>query len=163
MAFMAYLKLSGERQGEINGPVTLFGRENSIEVGGWQHEVNVPRSPGSGMATGRRQHGPLVIVKGLDKTSPQLMSALIASERFASWRLECWQSSIEEDGTQQAYYRIELNDAFITGIATEQSGDSQPEDGAAEVRERVTFAYTRITWTWLDGGITAEDDLARLV
>jgi type VI protein secretion system component Hcp len=30
--------------------------------------------------------------------------------------------------------------------------------GAVETREHVSFTYQKIIWTYVDGGITAEDD-----
>lgn len=159
MALSSYLKLTGKNQGEIKGPVTLFGREKSIEIFSWDYELIQPRDPGSGTPTGRRQHKAIVITKTIDKTTPLLLRALINDELIASWRLECWRPA--SDGSQQPYYRIDLKNAVIAGIAAEQLNNQRPENAALPIQEQVSFIYQKITWTWLEGDVSAEDDLAR--
>ena len=158
MALNAYLRLASKAQGKIEGPVTQAGRENTIEVFGWNHEVIAPRDAASGMATGKRQHKALTITKAVDKTTPQLMKALITAESITSFSLECWR--VASDGAQEPYYRIELENAGITGIAAEQLDSQEPENTDQPIREHVSFVYQKIIWTWLEGGITAEDSLA---
>jgi len=82
MALNAYLTLKGQKQGNINGSVTQKGRENSILVHAFSQEVVSPRDPASGLATGKRQHKPLLIVKEIDKSSPLLWNALINNEIY---------------------------------------------------------------------------------
>jgi type VI secretion system secreted protein Hcp len=52
MALNAYLRLKGQKQGEIKGSVTQKGREGKILVIGAEHEVLSPRDASSGLATG---------------------------------------------------------------------------------------------------------------
>ena len=33
-----------------------------------------------------------------------------------------------------------------------------PENAKMPIMEEVSFAYQKIQWTWVDGGITASDD-----
>ena len=73
MALNSYLSLSGDTQGDIKGSVTQTGREDTIEIYGWNHEVISPRDAASGLPTGKRQHKPLVITKAIGavtETSP---------------------------------------------------------------------------------------------
>ncbi len=42
-ALNSYLTITGETQGEIRGGATQAGREDTIEVIGWSHEVVSPR------------------------------------------------------------------------------------------------------------------------
>lgn len=158
MALNAYLTLTGRIQGEIRGPVTQFGRVDSIEIFGWSHEVVAPRDVASGMATGKHQHKAILVTKAIDMTTPLLMRALISSEPITSWRLECWRFGL--DGTQEPYYQIELVNAIITGIVTEQFNNQQPQYAERPVQEHVSFVYQNITWTWLDGGVSTEDSLS---
>ena len=53
MALNAYLKMKGQKQGEIKGSVTQKGRENKIMVIAVNHEITSPRDPASGLPTGR--------------------------------------------------------------------------------------------------------------
>ncbi|MGB5485766.1 MAG: type VI secretion system tube protein TssD, partial [Lysobacterales bacterium] len=72
MALNAYLNLTGETQGKINGSVTRAGREDSIKVIAVNHEVASPRDAASGLPTGKRQHKPFTITKEVDESSPLL-------------------------------------------------------------------------------------------
>jgi type VI secretion system secreted protein Hcp len=88
MALNAYLKLKGQTQGDIKGSVTQKGREDSIMVIAYSHEVVSPRDAASGLPTGKRQHKPLVITKELDKSTPLLYQCLVTNENIPTWKLE---------------------------------------------------------------------------
>ena len=156
MALNAYLRLTGETQGEIRGSVTQRGREDSIMVIGFSHEVISPRDAASGLPTGKRQHRPLVITKEVDKSSPLLMNALVNNETITEFRLDFWQPSTT--GQEFQFYTIELINASIAGIQLEMLNNKYPENMQHKEREHVSFCYQKIIWTFQDGGITAEDD-----
>ena len=63
MALNAYLKLKGQKQGDIKGSVTQKGREGKIMVIAASHDVLSPRDAASGLPTGKRMHKPFVITK----------------------------------------------------------------------------------------------------
>src|ERR1700742_3211164 len=95
MALSAYLKLKGQKQGELKGSVTQKGRENKILVIAVSHEIVSPRDPASGLPTGKRMHKPFVITKELDKSSPLLYNALVNNENIPTWKLEFWTPKIQ--------------------------------------------------------------------
>ena len=156
MALNAYLTLTGETQGAIEGPSTLEGREGMVEVFGFSHEVISPRDAASGLPTGKRQHKPITIVKPIDKASPQLMSMFVGNENITDWSLRLYRPNAT--GAQEQFYTLQLQNASVAAIRIEQLNNKYPENVAHEVREHVTFTYGRITWTYTDGGITAEDN-----
>lgn len=158
MALNAYLKLTGESTGEVKGSNMQVGREDSMEIYGWNHEVVSPRDAASGLPTGKRQHKPLTVVKPVDKASPLLMSILANNENITSWELRCWRPSTS--GKEEQYYTILLENANIAGIRVEQLNNKYPENMKHELREYVSFTYQKIIWTFEDGGIMAEDDWA---
>ena len=69
-ALNAYLTLAGSSQGEIQGSVDIEGRENTIEVCSFEHQIITERDAASGLPTGKRQHTPLKITMWLDKATP---------------------------------------------------------------------------------------------
>jgi type VI secretion system secreted protein Hcp len=156
MALNAYLKLNGQKQGDIKGSVTQKGREDSIMVIATSHEVVSPRDAASGLPTGKRQHKPFVITKEVDKSTPLLYWALTNNENIPKWKLQYWQPSAS--GQEQQHYTIELLNASIAGIRHEMLNNKYPENMKHKEREHISFCYQKITWTWMDGGITAEDD-----
>lgn len=156
MALDAYLRLKGQVQGTLTGPVTKAGREGSIAVYGWSHEVLSPRDAASGLATGRRQHQPFIITKPIDRVTPLLYNIQSRNEHLSEWRLDCWQQV--RSGQEVLVYTVELLNASIADIRAEQLNNKYPDNVKHEIREHVSFCYQKIIWTWQDGGIVAEDD-----
>ena len=56
------------------------------------------------------------------------------------------------------HYSVELLNASVCEIRQEMLNNKYPENMQHKEREHVSFAYQKITWTWEDGGISAEDD-----
>lgn len=156
MALNAYLRLKGETQGDIKGSVTQAGREDSIMVIGTSHEVESPRDAASGLPTGKRQHKPFTITKEIDMATPLLYNALVNNENIPEWKLEYWQPSTS--GAEQQHYSVTLTNASISEIRQEMLNNKYPENMQHKEREHIAFCYQKIEWTWVDGGISCEDD-----
>jgi type VI secretion system secreted protein Hcp len=161
MALNAYLRLKGQKQGDIMGSVTQKGRVDSIMVIAYDHSIVSPRDPASGLPTGRRMHKPLMITKELDKSTPLLYQALVTNENISTWKLQFWTPQIKAAtgvGSEVQHYTIELVNANIASIEQCMLNNKNPELTRYVEYERIFFTYQKITWTWNDGGITAEDD-----
>jgi type VI secretion system secreted protein Hcp len=156
MALNAYLRLTGEIQGEINGSVTQAGREDSILVISVGHQVTSPRDAASGMPTGKRQHKPITITKEVDKSTPLLYMALANNENITDWNLRFWRPS--HSGKEIQFYTVQLVNARVVDIRFEMLNNNYPENMQHAEREHVSFTYQKIIWTYENGGITAEDD-----
>jgi type VI secretion system secreted protein Hcp len=155
MALNAYLTLTGQQQGVINGSVILAGRENQIAVYAWSHELVSPRDAASGLPTGKRQHAPFTITKPIDKASVPMAQAMVMNENLTSVVLRAWRTT--SSGKEQQYYTVKLTNASISQIQSEMLNNQYPENARHEVREHVSFTYQKIEWTWTEGGISLED------
>jgi type VI secretion system secreted protein Hcp len=140
-----HMQVTGQVQGAIRGSCTVKERLNTSVVVGVFHEVISPRDAASGLPTGRRQHKPIVVTKYIDKATPLLYAALVNNENLPHVFLNYYRP--DRDGVPQIYYIVELRNANIAGI---QEGFPNTEN--------ISFTYSKIIWTWTDGGITAEDD-----
>lgn len=161
MALNAYLKLKGQKQGQINGSVTQKGRENWIMVIAINHEIVSPRDAASGLPTGKRMHKPFVITKELDKSSPLLFNALVTNENIPEWELQYWTPQLAAKGgvgAEKQHYTVKLTNANIASIRSVMLNNKNPELSRYAEFEEVAFTYQKIEWTWKDGGITATDD-----
>src|SRR5271170_8515231 len=114
MALNAYLTLKGQKQGDIQGGVTQKGREHSILVHSFSHEIISPRDPASGLPTGKREHHPVHILKEIDQSSPPLWTALVNNENLVTWQLKFWAPSAT--GVETQIYTITLTNASIASI-----------------------------------------------
>ena len=156
-ALPAYMWITGETQGVIEGSVDQAGRENSMEVVEFSHSRSQTIDSASGLPSGKRQHRPVRVTKLIDKASPKLESALTTNESLTAFRIDFYRPS--QSGVEQQYYTVELVNARITNIS--QSIISRDTENwnfvATPAIETITLVYDRIIWTWEEGGITAED------
>src|SRR5947209_15249249 len=111
MALNAYLRMKGQKSGDIQGSVTQKGRENSILVFAVAHSIQSPRDPASGLPVGKRTHKPLVISKQLDRSTPLLYSMWASNEAISTWELQFWRLQQTPSPTappEQQYYTVKL-------------------------------------------------------
>lgn len=161
MALNAYLKLKGQKQGEIKGSVTQKGREGKIMVIAASHQVLIPHDEATGMLTGRRMHKPFIITKELDKSSPLLYNMLVTNENITDWELQFWTPNLRSStgiGTEKQHYTVKLVNARIVDINFHMLNNKNPDLTRYAEYEEVAFDYEKITWLWVDGGIMAQDD-----
>jgi type VI secretion system secreted protein Hcp len=131
----ASMSITGQKQGTFNGD----GRQGKIDVIAVSHEIVSPRDAASGLPTGKRQHKPFVITKELDKSTPLLYNALVTNENLTKVELTFFRGS-------NGYMKVTLTNASIS------------DDKRVGEYEEIAFTYQKIEWTWVDGGITAQDD-----
>jgi type VI secretion system secreted protein Hcp len=130
-ATTANVMITGQKQGAFS--------QTPIDVTAVSHEIVSPRDPASGLPTGKRQHKPISITMEWGASTPLLLNALVNNENLTSVLI-----GLLRDGKQVA--TIKLTNA--SAAQYDQHGDSVT----------VAFTYQKIEWTWVDGGITAEDD-----
>jgi len=161
MALNAYLTLKGQKQGDIKGSVTQAGRVDSIMIIAVSHEIVSPRDAASGLPTGKRMHKPLVITKELDKSTPLLYNALVNNENISDYEIKFWTPQIKATqglGTEVHHFSLKLVNANIASIHFKMANNKHPELMKFAEYEEIAFTYQKIIWTWIQGGITAEDD-----
>ena len=162
MALNSYLRLTGQKTGEIKGSVTQKGREGSIMVIAVSHEITSPRDAASGLPTGKRQHKPFVITKELDMSSPLLYNVLVNNENITKWELQFWTPQVGGHlgggGTEVQHFTVKLTNANIANISFRMLNNKNPDLMRYSEFEEVAFTYQKIEWVWVKGGITAMDD-----
>jgi type VI secretion system secreted protein Hcp len=161
MALNAYLKLKGQKQGDIKGSVTQKGREGKIMVIAVSHEITSPRDAASGLPTGKRMHKPFVITKELDKSSPLLYNALCNNENITEFELQFWTpqtGAVGGAGTEKQHYTVKLTNASIADIKFTMLNNKNPELMRYAEYEEIAFTYQKIEWIWNDGGIMSTDN-----
>jgi type VI secretion system secreted protein Hcp len=156
MALNAYLRLAGVNQGDIKGGVTQKGREGSIMVIAYNHEVLVPTDPETGLPAGKRKHTPLTILKEIDISTPMLMQMLIGDEVITKWELRFYQPI--GSGQEFQHYTIRLKNARIIDIRQEMLNNKYPENMQHKEREFVSFIYQNISWEVVKTAKICEDN-----
>lgn len=154
----AYMWVTGNNQGDIEGSVTVAGREDTIKVYDMEHEVAIPTDE-RGSPTGARFHGPLTITKEVDKSSPLLHQALTTGERL-DIDLKFFRTT--PSGAEEQYYTVKLEDAMIVSIKSQFTTDNEKGTELGYM-EDVAFVYDKITWTWEPEGIESQDSTRNLI
>jgi type VI secretion system secreted protein Hcp len=127
----ATVMVTGQTQGKFSS--------TPIDVTAISHEIVSPRDPQSGLPTGQRLHKPIVITTDWGASTPLFLNALTQNENLTSVLI-----GLLRDGKQVA--TIQLVNASVSQF--DQHGENVT----------VQFTYQKIVWTWVDGGITAQDD-----
>lgn len=118
MAYEAYCKIKGARQGQFKGEgVQMTGpRAGLIPLVRFASGATAARDVSSGMATGKRQWQPIRITKQWGAASPQLLQALTTNEQLPSVVFEFFRP--DKAGKEQLHYRITLQNAFVSSISS---------------------------------------------
>lgn len=144
--------IEGVKQGKFKGESARQGLGDRIEALGVTYEVRSPRDAASGQASGKRQHGPIVITKEWGPATPQIFQALVTNEVLKSVLIEFVSAS--RDGRLEVTHWIRLTNATVGGLkeytTKEASGLLPLED--------VSFTFQRIEINSGRGRTAAADD-----
>lgn len=150
-----YLKANGE---DIQGESSQVseGRENSIECTFFETETLTAREERSGLATGRRQHKPLVIRKAIDKSTPLIAKALTKSAKIDG-EFKFFRPNPAGDGTVQHYYTVKISNGRVAGqkMTSEWTRPGDPHSNPP--MEQIEFVFQTIMWRYEVGGVEHED------
>ncbi|HEY7724607.1 MAG TPA: type VI secretion system tube protein TssD [Anaeromyxobacteraceae bacterium] len=147
------------------------GLEGWIEVFFYEHEVKSPRDAATGMASGKRQHGPVKFIKRVDSTSPGLWQALANNDTLKKAEFKFFKNN--RQGELEHYFSVMLEDGGVSNIhsqfnqaemaardtAAASAGAKRGEAAfAAPALEEVSFTYRKITWEHKIAKKMAQDD-----
>lgn len=154
MPVLGSMEIIGENQGEIKGSGHM--PQGSIEIFGFDHIVEIPRSQNTGLPTGRRVHNDISIVKEVDKSTPRLYKALCEGENLTKIEIS-WNRPVKDQAEKEKYYLISLENAIITRIQPVVSQEHSYPGKNYKIVEKISFAYEKIRWTWKPDNIVHED------
>ena len=151
-ALNAYLYITGVKTGQVKGNVTQKGRENSIMIIAFEQMTKTEMAT----ATGKRNVGPIVITKEVDKSSPVLRQMLNTNESIKEAYIRFWTPGAT--GKEIQHYTVKLTQARIVSLKTVMANNKIPSNMQLKEYEEITIIYGRAEWTWMDGGIMTVED-----
>ena len=143
MATDCFMKIS-----DLPGESTDKKHPKWVEVESFSHSVDLETSDidnidGSilSLSTGRAVHGEFVVEKSIDRTSPKLASYCANGNEIRSVTIEMCHAVDQK----KTFGKIELEDVVVSKyeISHSRGGSSKPG-------EVISFAYTKITWTYYE-------------
>ena len=152
-----FLTINGMQvQGESEQ--SSLGRAQSIECFHYHQAMSVPSQIGSGQGAARRQYGPLLIRKRIDKASPLIARALVQNSVvdavFKFFRAL-------QDGTLEQFYTTRIRPARVVGVSQYVPDVLDPATASEPPLEEVTFVFQSIEWTHTSGGVSYQDTWSR--
>jgi type VI secretion system secreted protein Hcp len=150
-----HVEVEAVDQGKIEGSCEMAGREGTILAYAVNHGIHIPRDPQSGLASGKRIHGPFTITKETDKSTPLLYKALCKGEHLSQVLIKWYR--ISPTGTEEHYFTHTLENAIIVSIKPYTPIVFLKENEPYRHMEEISFTYEKIMWTWEIDGVAAED------
>jgi type VI secretion system secreted protein Hcp len=156
MPMPAHMTLKGEKQGAIDGDCTMKGREKTILVEAFDHEIHIPHDIQTGLSAGKRVHGAFKVVKEFDRATPMICQALCTGEHMKDVTLKFYR--VSKSGTEEQYFTIVLEDAIVVSVRPWMPNCLDKSMGSFGHMEEVSFTYRRISWRNEAAKTEAQDD-----
>lgn len=149
---------------EKSGGEKFVGESNKAkfagksELAGYIMDLAVSRTAGSGMATGRRTHQPLTILKASGSSSPLYFKALVMNEQLQKVVIDFYKT--DPAGAEVNYYTVTLENVFVSGYKqfTGPLDNERFNPGNNTLYDEIKLAYRKITVLEKPSQITATDD-----
>ncbi len=163
-----YCSITAAKQGVLSGDHGLGGDATLIPILALSEEVISPRDSTTGSVTGQLQHKPIVLLKSLDRASPQLFLAAITSENLST--VSCLFYRDRAGNKSVPHFKMVLRNAGIAdlkivghGVGNDTDSETAASmgtvgDRASTERESLSLVYQRMEMTDLDSNITVTDD-----
>jgi type VI secretion system secreted protein Hcp len=159
---IAYVSIEGAKTGQFKGNSIAEGNEGKIECIGFRYSVSVPHDTESGKSSGKRVQNPLVIIKNIDYSTPQLLQAAYSNENLKTVVIEFYKK-LSNGQPGNISYRITLTNASIS-LISQYGGTAFADNNAGNLAtngnlvEEITLTFQKISIENLVGNTTAADD-----
>src|SRR5262245_40229383 len=149
-----FFTVTGQKQATFKAESTqVAGKTEALEFG---YEIVSPRDAASGLATGKRQHKPVRLLKEVGAMSPQLFTALCTNETLPSVVIDF--IKINAAGQAQLNYSIRLTNATVTRVSQSVSDPTGTAKGGPTLRETIEFTFQKVEVSSAVSKLSAVDD-----
>jgi|SRR5215211_500068 len=129
-----------------------FAPEDGIELVGYSQPA--ARAHTDAGVAGRRSYKPIVFLKRIDRASP-LVAEAFAQNAVVEADFHFFRD--EGGGSPTEYFTVEVTQGAIVSFRQLLDDALDPAQSTRPPLEEVELLPHRISWTYLDGGITFED------
>ncbi|KGT88303.1 Hcp family T6SS protein CtsH1 [Erwinia typographi] len=150
MAIPAYLWLKDDGGADIIGSVDVQGRDGSVEISQFGHNLKIPTDGRTGKLTGTRIHGEMWFEKAFDSSSPYLYRAVALGQTLKSAEIRWYR--INDAGQEVEYFNM-----LMEGVKVVSISPSMINEPKSNHTEHVSLQYEKITWKYCDGNVQFSD------
>lgn len=155
MATPAYLWIKDDIGKNIVGSVNVTGREGSIEILGFSHDITLPIDVSNGKITAPRIHSPFCFDKNIDSSTPYLYKALCCGQKLKSAEIKFY--NINYAGQEVEYFSILMEKVNVVSMIPIMYDIKTSYGEKHNHLEYVELRYEKITWHYMDGNIIHSD------
>ena len=109
-----YVQIEGTKQGQFANESARNNHAPRVVGLNFDYSVKVPRDAATGLPSGKRQHGPVVLTKEWGAASPQLFQALVTNEVLRTVLFEFYH--INQNGEEELATTVKLTNATVVEI-----------------------------------------------
>lgn len=135
IAAPAYVTFIGP-DGQILGDVAIAGKEGTVQVEDYSHNVSAAYDDTTGLLTGSKQHRPVRLVVLVDQAVPTLFDVMSNGYSLPSVTVNFYHS---DGGGETNYSRVVLNNAHIVSMIPHKS------EATDAMLETISLSYESIT------------------
>lgn len=147
MGIPIHLFLTDDGGSVINGSSDVAGREGSIEIIAFHHNISIPVDDMTGSITGTRKHGAVSIEKEIDSASTDLYRAAAEGRKLKTAEFRFYK--INYSGQEEEYFNIKLEGVVISSISPVMHNIKTVT--TSNHLEMIDLRYEKITWKVCDG------------
>jgi type VI secretion system secreted protein Hcp len=148
--------IRGQKQGQFIGQSRP---DKWIPCSQFLLSLTVPRDQATGQPSGRRQYSPVVVTKGWDAASPQILTAAATNEVLVLVEFEFTKPT--PDGREFVFETVKLTNATISAAKQYIGFPDAGEPPNPRDLEDVSFTFQKIEVTNTEGRTTFVDDWSR--
>jgi type VI secretion system secreted protein Hcp len=157
MAYEFYMTAVGTTQKSLKGESTRTAHKAKAPCISFEYAVTSPRDVATGLASGKRQHKPVIVTKELGASTPQLFQACVTNEVLTSVLFEFIHTTAE--GKEEIYYTIKLTNATISSVRQFTAEAAKHEETAATHElEEISFTFQKLDMEHTVAKTAATDD-----
>ena len=155
MALPLYLTLTDDNNQIIKGSSSVIGRENTIEVIEFDHDVEIPTDKNTGKLVGARIHKPLSFCKEIDSSSVYLYKAVTTGQTLKTAEFKWYR--INESGQEVEYFTTKLENVKVVSVEQIVPNVKNSQNDDYPHLEKIKLRYEKISWVFKDGNIIHND------
>ncbi len=138
-----YLSIKGSQQGQFKGTPNVRGSNDWMVGVNVSMQATIPHDPATGLATGKRRHLPLTIIKPWDAASPQILQAFVTREVLTPVILEFMYKNA--NGEEAVWQRITLTNAAVLDIRRYADFSAAQTGSTINELEEISLAWQKIS------------------
>lgn len=138
MSIDMFMKIEGERQGNILGESRDKKHAEEIDVIGWKWGMIASRDSGPGLRSGAANVQHFVFKKYIDKSSPLLITALVTNEGLPTAVLTCRKMG-NAGGDPVEFLIITFEQAAVVAINRQELAEDD------RLTEEITLSFRKFT------------------